>query len=363
MKLLLQKVEQGSKTAVYTGRIRVGDLIGRYKIDYYDKTENPDGYQRNPDMKRCISFANFIRAQLKAGAPLVIPTSILASTRSDLLITPAKDGVSVMAELSHGEFLYIVDGQHRTEAFKYAVQELGLGELEDFELPIVLIEGMELKDEIQQFLSINTNMRKVKVDLANQLLINLGAKVPEGRKQAVFATEISNLLADGEFDSPWNDKLKPANAITKGKKKVYWNTVLSFHNSLKPILNAQAISGLGERKIAEQLGYFWTAISELMPEAFSSSYSRYLVTKNNGFVSLHRVFVTVYSYLRYEKEIRQPKASDYKNVLIKAEDTVFNSEYWLRGEDGAAAFGGGFGGYSKLAENIIEELKNAGVDF
>jgi DGQHR domain-containing protein len=359
MKLTLQKVNQGSNASVYTGRIRVGDLISRYKIDHYEKVANPKGYQRIPEPKRCISFANYIKAQHESGSPLMIPTSILASTRCKLKTSPSPDGVSVVVEFKSGDFLYIVDGQHRTEAFKYAMEDLGVSELEDFELPIVLIEGMELKDEIQQFLSINTNMRKVRLDLANELLINLGVKVPDNKKHAILATKITNLLADGECVSPWKDKLKPANGGGRG----YWNTVLSFHTSLKPILSAQATSGLSEQKVAEQVGHFWTAISQLMPEAFSDSYAKYLVTKNNGFVSLHRVFIPVYSYLRYNKEIRVPQAQNYKKVLALAGDTVFSSDYWIRGGDGAASFGGGFGGYSRLAEEIIEDLKNGGVDF
>ena len=100
-----------------------------------------------------------------------------------------------------------------------------------------------------------------------------------------------------------------------------------------------------------------------MPEAFSASHSKYLVTKNNGFVSLHRVFAKVYKYLRYKQEIRHPLVKDYKKVLTHAKESVFDSEYWLRAGDGAASFGGGFGGYAKLADAIIDDLKNAGVDF
>lgn len=361
MKLLLQKVNQGSGASVYAGRIRVGDLISNYKIDHYDKARSPQGYQRLPDKKRCISFALFIKAQYSAGAPLVFPTSILASTRKKMRLTALADGITFLAELNSGEFLYIVDGQHRTEAFKYAVQDLGIGDLEDFELPFVVIDGMELKDEVNQFLAINTNMKTVKVDLANQLLINLGVKVPEKKKIAILATKIANLLQEGDYASPWMGKLRPANAPSN--PTAYWNTVLSFHNSLKPILRYDSLDGLGERKIAEQLGAFWTAVSALMPEAFSASHSKYLVTKNNGFVSLHRVFAKVYKYLRYKQEIRHPSVKDYKKLLSQAKDTVFDADYWLRAGDGAASFGGGFGGYSKLADSIIEELTNAGVDF
>ena len=220
---------------------------------------------------------------------------------------------------------------------------------------------MELQDEVKQFLAINTNMKTVKVDLANQLLINLGVKVPEKKKLAILATRIANHLQEGDCSSPWMGKLRPANAPSN--PSVYWNTVLSFHNSLKPILGYDSLDGLGEKKIAEELGAFWTAISELMPEAFSESHSKYLVTKNNGFVSLHRVFAKVYKYLRYKKEIRHPSVKDYKKVLSHAKETVLDAEFWLRAGDGAAGFGGGFGGFSKLADAIIEELTNAGVDF
>jgi hypothetical protein len=156
-------------------------------------------------------------------------------------------------------------------------------------------------------------------------------------------------------------KLRPANAASN--PSAYWNTVLSFHNSLKPILGLDSLDGLGEKKIAEQLGAFWAAVAALMPEVFSASHSKYLVTKNNGFVSLHRVFAKIYKYLRYKQEIRHPSVKDYKKVLSLAKETVFDADFWLRTGDGAASFGGGFGGYSKLANAITEELANAGVDF
>jgi hypothetical protein len=236
-----------------------------------------------------------------------------------------------------------------------------MGELEDFELPIVVIDGMKLEDEVNQFLAINTNMKTVKVDLANQLLINLGVKVPEKKKIAILATKIANHLQEGDYASPWMGKLRPANAASN--PSAYWNTVLSFHNSLKPILGLDSLDGLGEKKIAEQLGAFWAAVAALMPEVFSASHSKYLVTKNNGFVSLHRVFAKIYKYLRYKQEIRHPSVKDYKKVLSLAKETVFDADFWLRTGDGAASFGGGFGGYSKLANAITEELANAGVDF
>jgi len=364
MKLLLQKVNQGDNSSVYAGRIRVGDLIRQYKIDYYDKEQNPEGYQRNPDSLRYKNFANYIKGQVNSGKSVMIPTSILISSRKKLNLKPEPDGQLVSAVFGPDDFLYVVDGQHRTEGFKYALTVLGLTQVEDFELPFVLIECMQRRDEIEQFLSINTTMKKVKVDLANQLIINLDGKVPDKQKHAILATKISNLLAEGVYPSPWRGKLKPANSIgAKAKGIVYWNTVLSFHNSLKPIVGAQVISGLNEERVAEQLGKFWSAVAELMPEAFSSSYKKYLITKNNGFVSLHRVFLPVYSYLRYNKEVKNPQVGDYRAVLASAADGALNSEFWIRGGEGAAQFGGGFSGFSRLAEQIIDDLKAGGIKF
>lgn len=360
MKLTLNKLNQGPGTQVFSGRIKVSELLKHYKIDYFHETKNPDGYQRNPDKSRCKRFAQFVKTQIGSGRPLMIPTSILLSSRKKLNGSPSQGGLFI-AEIDDQEHLYVVDGQHRTEGFKYAINDLGLNQLEDYELSFVLIECMDLKEEVNQFLSINTYMRKVKTDLANKLITKWSDKIPDNQKHAVYATKVTDMLASGRFPSPWEGRLKPANA-TKEDGQDYWNTVLSFTNSLKPILSAQAISGLKEERVAEQLGHFWSAVGQLMPQVFSENCSEYLAIKNNGFVSLHRVFVFVYSHLRYHREIKQPTANDYKSVL-KVADSAFNHEYWRRdNEDGAGSYGGGFSGYAKLADAIIDELKNSGIE-
>lgn len=360
MKLTLNRLNQGPGTNIYTGKITVGQLLAHYKIDYFNKTKNPRGYQRNPDKSRCKKFALFVRSQLMSEKPLAIPTSILLSSRKKLAGADTADGRFV-AEIADGDFLYVVDGQHRTEGFKYALNDLGLNQLENYELSFVLTESMDLQDEVNQFLSINTYMRKVKTDLANQLLLQWNEKVPDDKKYDIYATRLTDMLASGEIKSPWSGRLKHANS-TKEDGGAYWNTVLSFTNSLKPILTSQTISGLKEERVAEQLGYFWSAVELVMPKVFSDKAKDYLVIKNNGFVSLHRVFVFAYSHLRYSREIKQPTVADYVKVL-KVADSAFSDEFWNReNDDGAVGYGGGFGGYARLAEAIIDELKSGGIE-
>lgn len=363
MILNLIKINQTSAGAIYAGKITVAQLISRYKIDVYDQNANPRGYQRVLDEKRARKFAAYLAKEHKEGRQPVIPTSILLSYRKPIRSTEA--GGVHEAVFAEGEPMYVVDGQHRTNGFKMAIEEYGLNHLLKYELPVVIFENTDIRNEVKQFLLINNNMKKVRTDLARELIIKLSREgeyeISDAERDPIKATNITKMLAN-DLDSPWKGKLSgPGDA----KDAKYVNTQLSFANSIKPILGANpTVKRQIAADLAAELAKYWQAWEKVVPETFTDHKS-YLMTKNNGFVTLNRVFADVYSHLRHIKGLNKPTVKDYMEVIQKAGDAA-DSSFWSREDetgDGASSFGGGYGGFSNLAEHILDTMRENGVEF
>jgi DGQHR domain-containing protein len=360
MILKLIKITQGTDGAIYSGKITVAQLLSSYKIDVFSPN-NQMGYQRELDEKRARKFATFLKEEISDGRKPAIPTSILLSYRKKINGTITDYGIE--AVFNDEDRLYIVDGQHRTNGFKFAIEQYGLNELLKFELPIVIFENPFLVNEVKQFLLINNNMKKVRTDLARELMIKLkrtgGMEIPASEDDAIRATHITKLL-NSSAKSPWLHKL---NGPGDPKEGHYLNTQLSLANSIKAtVLKHPATSRMTAETACRELCKYWTAWEKLMPEAFSEdTYKEYLITKNNGFVTLHHVFSYIYSHLKHVKGINEPTVEDYLNIIKKTGE-VSEPEYWSREDGDAKQFGGGFGGFKNFADFITGELADNGIE-
>jgi len=360
MILKLIKITQGTDGAIYSGKITVAQLLASYKIDVFSPN-NQMGYQRELDEKRARKFASFLKEEISEGRKPAIPTSILLSYRKKITGTNTDYGIE--AVFNDDDRLYIVDGQHRTNGFKFAIEQYGLNDLLKFELPIVIFENPVLVNEVKQFLLINNNMKKVRTDLARELMIKLkrtgGMDIPENEKDAITATNITKLL-NSSANSPWVHKLSGPGDSADGH---YLNTQLSMANSIKAtVLKHPATNRMSAETLCRELSKYWTAWEKLMPEAFDhETYKNYLITKNNGFVTLHHVFSHIYSHLKHVKGINEPTVEDYQKIIKKAGD-VSELEYWEREDGDAKLFGGGFGGFKNFAKDIIDKLIDNGIE-
>lgn len=361
MILKLIKINQSPDGAIYAGKISIAQLISCYKIDVFNQTSNPTGYQRELEEKRARKFAAYLKEEVSEGREPTIPTSILLSYRKK--ITGTKTDYGIDAVFSDDDRLYIVDGQHRTNGFKFAIEQYGLNQLLSFELPIVIFENTKLVNEVKQFLLINNNMKKVRTDLARELIIKLNRsgdmEIPVGEDDAIKATNISKAI-NSTYSSPWRGKLSGPGDPKEGN---YLNTQLSFANSIKAtVLKDAATRRMTAETAAKELSKYWSAWAKIAPDAFADeTYSKYLLSKNNGFVTLHHVFSYVYSHLKHVKGINEPTVEDYKKVLEKASE-VADIDFWDRENGDAANFGGGYGGFKNLADYITGEFAQNGVE-
>jgi DGQHR domain-containing protein len=359
MILKLIKINQGAEGAIYAGKIAVDQLISSFKIDVFNQQTNPNGYQRELDEKRARKFATYLKEELAEGRQPTIPTGILLSYRKQITGTQTDYGIE--AVFSDSDKLYVVDGQHRTNGFKIAIEDFGLNQLLKYELPVVIFENTKMVNEVKQFLLINNTMKKVRTDLARELMIKLnrsgGFEIPESEDDAIKATNITKMV-NSIIGSPWKSQLSGPGDT---KEANYLNTQLSFANSIKAtVLKDAATKRMSAETAAKELVKYWAAWEKLIPEAFADS-KKYLLTKNNGFVSLHTVFSFIYSHLKHVKGINEPTVEQYRKVIEEAGDAA-TADFWERENGDAGQFGGGYGGFKNLAEHIIGELSENGIE-
>jgi len=358
MILKLIKINQGAEGAIYAGKIAVDQLISSFKIDVFSP-QNKDGYQRELDEKRARKFATFLKDELSEGRPITVPTGILLSYRKQITGTPTEYGIE--AVFTDSDKLYVVDGQHRTNGFKIAIEDYGLNQLLKYELPIVIFENTKLSTEVKQFLLINNTMKKVRTDLARDLMIKLNRsgdyEIPDKEDDAIKATNITKMI-NSLTGSPWKGQLSgPGDS----KEASYLNTQLSFANAIKAtVLKESATKRMSSETAAKELIKFWAAWEKVVPECFAEP-KKYLITKNNGFVSLHTVFSHVYSHLKHVKGVNEPSVEEYRKVIAEAGDAA-TADFWERENGEAGQFGGGYGGYHNLAEHIISLLVDNGIE-
>ena len=117
--------------------MRAEDLLAHAQVDVY-REENGSflGYQRNPERARARAFARYLRTQ---SVP-VVPTAVLLNARDGFSVGN-QNGTS-HADIREDADLWVIDGQHRIEGFRYAIDELGLIRLKDFPIPVVIADGL-----------------------------------------------------------------------------------------------------------------------------------------------------------------------------------------------------------------------------
>ena len=128
----------------------------------------------------------------------------------------------------------------------------------------------------------------------------------------------------------------------------------SFVKSLRPLHDDAWLKWLSAEDVAGLLDRYWTAISELCPEAVKEP-KKSLLFKTAGVSVLHAIFPNVVAYLvSQRKDVRAITKDEFKEVLAELSD--LNDTYWSsKNEEGAKRFLGE-AGYGHLASKWRHEL-------
>lgn len=163
-------------------------LVKNTQVDYFDPI-NLSGYQRKIDKTHCDKIVDYILRDF------YMPSSIICSIRKD--------------EYNEKEKLFIVDGQHRVEAFRILMNsdKKRYDEIANYELPVVVLINPDVKVEIETFITINKTSKKVDTSLAMMLRNRLNEERSSDDlvmpRREYIATDIAWNLNFEEEDSPW----------------------------------------------------------------------------------------------------------------------------------------------------------------
>ena len=365
-------------TRLIVTKMRAGDLEDFTKVDPFvsarDFTDPDQGYQRPAEPPRIKKLANWLRRESENGGTARMPTAILLSARGSEVIVSANGTIS----LKDTTKLPLVDGQHRKEGFKYAINEKGMPEFADYEIPVVIMMDLDKLGEMRQFSVVNGTQKSVRTDLVNMILTQLaeqeGADAVRSSEhwKVVVSQVVKKLNADPT--GPWFDRIVMPDQQAYSKTEQDGNPGLlhrriaratSFMSSLKPIeayLSEHFTDSDPLNTRADKLyGYitaFWSAVQDLNPECFDRA-ADYVLLKTPGIFALHRLC------LRVMKDMyigRRPWDQENFRQMLEDSKELSDPAYWAvgtnEGDRGDAAKYGSMKGFSELADLLYEALRS-----
>ena len=324
---------------IAVGFISAEDLIPRARIAHRE-FEGGKGYQRLPSKARVNSLARDLKNN-----KVDLPTALLLNLRE------FEESVNLMKEEGRtilrltGEFLWEVDGQHRCQGLKTALED----EPERFSgymIPFVVGLGWSEDYEMEQFFVVNSNAKSVPTTIAYDILAEMGQSIPglmqdleeSGRAWQVHGQELAKELSAAS--AVWSNRVRFSNQ-PKGMTTVASS---GFVNSLKPVIASAYFGRLTRGAQTRVLATYWDALRAVLPKAFEDPQD-YVLQKSLGVQVMHGIFNDVLEVVRANQD-SVTSSSSYVNVMEEAlvnlvGDTreglqVSGEDFWLSGQHGAA---------------------------
>ena len=346
---------------IFLTALTAEQLIAVSAVDRYDSSLAPgdpnQGYQRPPERSRITRIGSYLIKQQGAG---LYPNAVLLGARAPMRFDP----VSRRLELPSQSILRVIDGQHRIEGLRYAIQEKHTDSLAFFPIPVVIVEINDRTVEMNQFRIINGTAKSVRVDLVNSILTAMYEEhgidaIPEKDLWKVVVTKAVDVLNKRD-DSPWKDVLLMPDEIGVASTASKMTRATSAITSIRPIYDWLEEFGFLSRKdmddraefLADILVAYWRAIRSAVPDAFSNP-PDYVVQKTPGLFALHyllkdRLLKDIYFGRRNWDE---PTFLEFIGDSAEIADAAF----WHKDSNRAAAYGS-MKGFRDLADLLIDSI-------
>lgn len=225
------------ETQCYVTVMKAKDIFEISEVSRVDS--NPkDGYQRLLSQKRASDIAQY----LDDGN--IIPGSIILSAQAGCHIEYDAANNKITLDNTKAN-LFVIDGQHRLYGASLCES--------DILLPVCIFAGLELKQEVQYFLDINSNQKGVPKTLRIELLKFLSE--PES-PEAVLIRLFKEL--GEEIDSPLYGK---TSATTSVPGKV---SHVPFQSALSPIIEGKILRKFDYDKKKVLIKNYLCAVSSIL---------------------------------------------------------------------------------------------------
>ena len=283
-----------------------------------------EGYQRQIDESHRDKLVAYLN---KPG--LLLPTPIICATDEQYSDSTEK--------------LFIVDGQHRIEAFK-RLREINperYNVITEMELPVIILDNVEEKKEIETFITINKKAKKVDTSLALVLLnkINNDSSDLTIPKRDYIAVEVARALnGDGGsavISDLWNDKIRYEGTTKNTYQLISLNAFVKSMRSLLSVLERKGLFDLHWKNEAEiidkvttlagDIDIIWCEIRGKWPEVFDGGLDqRRIIQGSIGFTAINR-------YLSLRIKEKEYSNSFVENAIEWIREIRKESSVWLPG--------------------------------
>ena len=347
---------------MYVACLTAEQLLSRTVVDPYNSDlevgDSAQGYQRPPERSRITRIGTYL---IKNAGDGLYPTAVLLGAREPLRFDP----VTGRLKLPDKSDLRIIDGQHRIEGLRYAIQEKKAEQLASLEVPVVIVEIAEKVIEMDQFRIINGSAKSVRTDLVNAILTAIaeaeGADaIPEKDQWKVVVTKVVDAL-NRRDDSPWKDVLlmpdeigvksapskitRATSAITSIRFVYEWLREFSF-------LAGKDIDGQADY-VSDILVAYWRAIRNVVPDAFEEP-SEYVIQKTPGLFSLH--YLLRDSLLKDIYWGRRSFDEATFQEFIGGSPEITDAHFWHKDSGRASAYGS-MKGFRELADLLGDSVR------
>lgn len=277
------RVKQGA-LVLYATSLRVKDLVSEqfYSVETLDPEDNK-GYQRLLNSARAKKLADYI-VKGQDSKDAFLPTSVFLATAKSIPFNEKNNTIEI--DTSKICPFSVVDGQHRLEGLKMAVERDS--RVLEFEVPVNIGINLPFIAQMCHFLIVNTTQKSVDKSVEQRIIARLTEaldvedipSLPKWILNTVERGEIDKALKLAMYlnetdESPWNGKILMANAMSND------DTTINQRSFVKAIVKyvLTANNPLGVYKDFEKekkifLNY-WKAIALLLDDGQESVLFKY----------------------------------------------------------------------------------------
>lgn len=272
-------------TPCYVTVMKADDIFELSKVSRIDE-DNEKGYQRFLSEKRAKDIADY----LDSGN--IIPGAIILSAHDEFHVEYDTSSSQLKLVPVNNSSLFVIDGQHRLWGAHKSNK--------DILLPVCIFTGLELREEVQYFLDINSNQKGVPKTLRIELLKFLAE--PDS-KDEILNRLFNDLGSDAE--SVLYNQLSPTKSIVGKLSHV------PFRSAIEPIIEGSILGRFDYSSKKTLLSNYLNAVSTTLIEIEGSSKR---IVSSAFFQAIFKIFEDVCEYtMAYFKNYKQ---ESFEEVLI-----------------------------------------------
>ncbi|MGV3354604.1 DGQHR domain-containing protein [Streptococcus orisratti] len=321
-------------------------LIKNTKVDVFN-SDTFTGYQREINTNHYRKIVKYIIEENKKNN-FLFPTPIICSERDS------------------DSQLYIVDGQHRIEAFKHIKENIPelFEKIKDYEINTILLVNPSIKLEVDTFITINKTSKKVDTSLAliaKTLHSNFDDRENSAKKQFILV-EVAKKMDDTK--SAFCDNIAWEGTPQSTGKLISLN---SFVRAYMPIINyliSQKLLDINDStKLTDSINTtyeiidnIWSNLEVKWPVLFSDKNSTII----KGTIGSSAIIKFINAYLKQlaKKGKEQPTNLEQLKLVISEGIDKITDDYqnWLP-KGSYSNFSSG-AGHSIIANNLLKSIQN-----